>query len=101
MTDDELAVFRERMKQASIDREKEIKEQERKRYAEPELPKGTCRFCSGDVIATHTRKATRDMMHIPIGPSSVNYYRWHFDGYHCVSCGLCYKFAPKPVVATE
>ena len=67
-----------------------------KRPAPPETPTGKCVFCGGLVKGEHKHgpRPGVDVSRIPIGPGGRQYFGWTFLGYHCVQCGLVYKFPP-------
>lgn len=73
-----------------------IEEKEKKKHQPPESPTGKCVHCSGLVTGAYSYKMNRnvDRRNVPIGPGSSAHYSWHFEGFHCTGCGLCYKFPP-------
>lgn len=72
------------------------KSEEDRRNTPPKCDVGVCVHCSGKVTGEYIKEATRDAFSMPIGPASRSFYAWRFKGYHCESCGLMYKFVPKP-----
>lgn len=69
------------------------KERERKANLPPELPTGICVVCKGEVKAEHVRTSNYGLQGMRIGgpPPTLG---WKMMGYHCVKCGLKYKFPP-------
>jgi|WetSurMetagenome_2_1015567.scaffolds.fasta_scaffold480500_2 hypothetical protein len=56
---------------------------------------GTCRVCSGKVVARVTRGYHGDPRHMIFGPGSRNQMTTKHHGFHCTTCGLKYEF-PSP-----
>lgn len=68
------------------------------REGPPKTPTGKCVVCGGLVKGEHRHelKPGVDINSIPCGPGGRQYFGWIFKGYHCVDCGLVYKFPPQP-----
>ena len=69
----------------------------------PDRPTGECVFCKGTVKAefNHGLRPGVDSRFVPIGPGGRQYYGWQFLGYHCVKCGISYKFPPPKGILTD
>jgi hypothetical protein len=82
----------------------EGKEREEERRNEPPVsPTGKCGICKGLVTGEYEHGISPGVDHrfVPIGPGGNQYYSWQFKGYHCTSCGVCYKFPPKEIVIDQ
>ena len=69
-----------------------------KKGGPPETPTGKCVVCGGLVKGEykHGLRPGVDINMVPCGPGGSHYFGWNFQGYHCVDCGLVYKFPPQP-----
>ncbi len=91
LTPEKLREFQEKMIAGVKEREAERK---KKAETPPETKTGTCVICQGKVVGEYERAVSnrnyytgRDQIHgVP------RHVIWHFKGYHCEKCGLCYKF---------
>lgn len=96
-TKEEVDAHRKKLAEGVHERMKAMqKTEEDRRNKPPKCDEGVCVHCSGKVIGEYIREATRDAFSMPIGPASRGFFAWKFKGYHCESCGLMYKFVPKP-----
>ena len=61
---------------------------------QPETKTGTCGVCGGEVKGEYVYGLNPgvDAARVPIGHGSKGCYGWQFQGYHCTTCGICYKF---------
>jgi len=80
-----------------------VKEREavrkKERDAPPESKTGTCGVCQGRVVGEYEKAPSYEGMYMGRGPLHNVPRRiiWHFKGYHCEKCGLCYKFPTNKV----